>query len=359
MKLQVCSLTFILTENCNYRCSYCYQQKGNRVLNKSTIKNALDFFSPHLHEESYIHFYGGEPLLNFDLIKYTVNNIQDLNGGGKKTIRYTVSTNGSLLNDKIINFLNQHRFSVLLSFDGLAQDITKQKGSFGQIVANIKKLTKIPSIELEINSVFTQKTIGYLTKSIQFINELGVPKMEFGLSHTIPWGKSQLIQLNDELENLRKMMLAIFKKTGKIPLDNYTKNTSKGIFICNAGRNRFDITPDGKLWGCSLFADYFRGKKITKESANYCFGDLHSFIKNHETLYPEILLNYSGLRMDRYFTSDTRCAECSYLYSCGACPADNLLSCSDVRKIAWWDCEIKKILMKNKEHFWEEMERQT
>jgi sulfatase maturation enzyme AslB (radical SAM superfamily) len=357
--MQVCSLTFILTENCNYRCSYCYQQKGNRVLKKSTIKNALEFFFPYLHEESYIHFYGGEPLLHFDLIEYAVNFIQDLNAEGKRTIRYTISTNGSLMNDEITNFLSQHQFSILLSFDGLAQDITKQKGSLGQIVTIIKKLNKIPSIELEINSVFTQKTIGYLTKSIQFINGLGVPKMEFALSHTIPWEKSQLTRLNDELENLRKMMLHIFRKTGKISLDNYTKNTSKGIFVCNAGRNRFDITPDGKLWGCSLFADYFKGKEHTEEYAKYCYGDLHSFIKQHDTVYPEILLNYSGLQMDRYFTSDTLCAECSNLYSCGACPADNLLSCSNARKIAWWDCEIKKILMKNKEQFWEEMERQT
>jgi len=357
--MRIYSLTLVITEECNFRCSYCYQQKRNRYLDKSIIKNALEFFFPFLHEECYIHFYGGEPLLAFDRIKHTINCIQGLNHEGKKTIRYTISTNGSLLNDKILNFLSKHRFSVLLSFDGLAQDITKQKGSFGRIVSNIKRSLETPDISLETNSVFTQKTIGYFKRSIQFISDLGVPKIEFALSQIIPWEKSELIRLKKELVNLRRMMLAIYKKTGRIPLKNYKKKKPKGIFVCNAGRDRLDLTPDGKLWGCSLFADYFKGKEKTEEYAKYCFGDFHSFVKNHDTIYPEILLNYSNLRMDQYYTSDIRCVECSDLYSCGACPADNLLSSSDVRKVASWKCEIKKILRRNKRLFWEELESQA
>lgn len=356
--MQFCSLTFVITEECNFRCSYCYQQKRFKFLDKSIIRNALDFFFPFLKEESYIHFYGGEPLLAFELIRQAVDCIRSLNIGAKKAIKYTISTNGSLLNDKILSFLSQHRFSILLSFDGLAQDISKQKGSFRRIVSNINKLLDTPDIELETNSVFTQRTIGYLTRSVQFINDLGVQKISYALSQISPWERSQVILLKKELVNLRRMMLTSYKNTGRIPLDNYKKKTSKGIFVCHAGRDRMDLTPDGKLWGCNFFADYFKGKEKTEEYAKYCFGDFHSFVKNHDTIYPKILMNYSNLRMDRYFTSDTRCVECSDLYSCGACPADNLFFSSDIRKVVWWECEIKKICRSNKMQFWNELESQ-
>jgi radical SAM protein with 4Fe4S-binding SPASM domain len=186
-----------------------------------------------------------------------------------------------------------------------------------------------------------------------------VPKVEFAISEIVPWDQSQLMQLKEELGNLRNMLLYEYKKTGRIPLYNNKKNTERGIFVCNAGKNRFAIAPDGSIWGCSLFADYFKGKNNFEESSKYCFGDLNSFIKNHKTIYPEIQKHVSELRMDRYFTPQKKCVDCEYLNSCGACPADNLIACSDVNKISWWGCEIKKTLIENKRQFWAEIQSQA
>jgi len=354
--MQFSSLTFVMTEDCNFRCSYCYQQKRNRFLDQSTIEASLEFFFPFFKDESYIHFYGGEPLLAFDHIKYAIDCIQELNASGNKTFEYTISTNGSLLTEEILSFLSRHRFSVLLSFDGLAQDITKQKGSFEQIVTNIKRSLETPDIKLETNSVFTPKTIGLLSRSIQFLSELGVQKTDYALTQNCPWEQSKQIQLQKELECLRKWMLAIYKKTGNIPLRKFKKKASKGIFVCNAGRDRMALTPEGKLWGCHLFADYFKGKEHSDEYAKYCFGDLRSFVEQHQTIYPEVLENYSDLRTDRFYTKDLQCRECDDLYFCGACPADNLYYSSDIREVAGWTCELKKISRANKKLFWEELE---
>ena len=354
--MQFSSLTFVVTEDCNFRCSYCYQQKRNRFLDISKVEEALDFFYPFLKEECYIHFYGGEPLMAFDLIQDTLDCIQELNGSGNKTFRYTISTNGSLLTDEILDFLSRHNFSVLLSFDGLAQDLTKQEGSFERIVANIKRLLKTPDIELETNSVFTPETIGLLSRSIQLISELGVQKIDYALAQTCPWEQSKKIQLQRELTRLRKWLLSHYKKTGNMPLRKYKDKPSRAIFRCDAGRNRLALTPEGKLWGCTLFADYFKGKEKTDKYAEYCFGDLQSFVKQHKTIYPEVFKNYSNLRTDRFYTSDKPCKECSDLYFCGACPVDNLYFSSDIKEVAGWKCEIKKISRANKLLFWEEFE---
>lgn len=324
----------------------------------STLEYALDFFFPFFSKECYIHFYGGEPFLAFDQIRHAVNYIQHMNKEGKKKIRYTISTNGSLINKKILKFLNHNKFIVSLSFDGFAQDLTKNKDSFGQIVCDIKELLKAPHIDLETNSVFTQETLGHLSKSIQFTSELGVPNISYTVSRIIPWESSSLTRLKKELESVRANLLSFYERIGSIPVVDFKEDSEKGIFTCDAGKERMVLMPDGRLWGCSLFAEYFKEKEGTSEYFKYCFGHLNSFVENYAIVYPEILSNYSNLRMDRCFTSDIRCIECSDLGECGVCPVDNLFSGSNIRKVAAWTCKIKKIFREEKKLFWKELEDQ-
>jgi len=80
---------------------------------------------------------------------------------------------------------------VELSFDGFAQDIQREKHSFDNIVSKIHKLLNRHSIKLEINSVFTNETIGSLSESIEFITKLEVPNVNFSLSIIKPWKKNR------------------------------------------------------------------------------------------------------------------------------------------------------------------------
>lgn len=356
--MEFSSFTFVMTEDCNFKCSYCYQKKEKNYIDIFTIKNAVDFFMPYFTEECYINFYGGEPLLAFDQIKEAVKYIRDKRKGQKRKFKYSITTNGSLINDEIIKFLNQNRFSILLSFDGLAQDISRKKGSLRQIVLNTEKLLKAPDVTMEIHSVFTPETVGYLAKSIQYIIELEVPNISISFSKIFQWRHSSIARLKKELAFLKKIMLSFYKKSKGIPLVDFRKDDWRGIFACFAGKDRMALMPDGKLWGCDLFADYFKGKKRTRDFHKYCFGDLNSFIENYGKIYPKILSNYSDLRMDHFFTSDTLCNQCDKMLGCDVCPMDNVYSSSDIRKVPYWTCEIKKILREEKKLFWKELESQ-
>lgn len=350
------SFTFILTEECNFNCSYCYQKKGSKYIDVSTVENAIDFFLPYLKEQCYISFTGGEPLLAFNQLIEVVDYIQAKNRTLNKKIHYYITTNGSLINDDILQFLNQHEFSLLLSFDGFAQEISREKGDFKQIVSIIEKILKSPDIHLETNSVFTPATVGYLSKSIQFLMELGVPNINLALSKIPPWNSTSLLRLKKEVTTSKKLTLSFYKKTKYIPLSSFRKNFTKGIFTCVAGKNRMSLAPDERLWGCYLFSDYFKGKEGTQEYQKYCFGELDSFIEDHEKIYPEVLSNYSNLRMDNFYTDDSLCKKCPELEECWACPVDAAFSCSIIGKIPGWTCKIKKIFRKEKELFWKELE---
>lgn len=306
---------------------------------------------PKLTRKYYLIFYGGEPLLVFPIIKKTISLIDKKNNELKKRCNYCITTNGSLITDEIIHFFNKYKFSVELSFDGLAQDVYREKGSFWKLVSVIKELLSCPSVNLEINSVFTPKTIDYFSESINFILELGVTNINFSFTVLEPWGQASLVKLEDEMKKLRKIVITHCKRKGNIPVINFREDHKKGIFYCAAGKKRLAITPEGRIWGCFLFPDYFKGKEKSPEYQKFCFGTLDNFIKDYKNIYPSISSNYTQLSMDNFSTSNMKCLFCEELENCTICPVNAALSGIPLMNIPHYACEIQKIKIKEKEKF--------
>jgi len=310
---------------------------------------------PHLTEDYYLNFYGGEPLLSFGLIKQVVSSLETENKNFDKKVHYSLTTNGSLLSDEIIQFLDKYKFSVELSFDGLAQDAGRKKGSEKKLVPIIQELLNQPNIDLEINSVFSPATVDFLSESIRFIIELGVPDISCSISTTESWSQASLVKLESELTELREILVHHFQRFGHIPVINFRVTPEKGIFYCAAGKDRLAIDPDGGVWGCFLFADYFRERQNSPEYQEYFFGDLADFMKNHEKVYPRISSNYARLRMDNFKTSRMECFLCKEHKTCAVCPINAALSGGPIGQIPNHICEIQKIKRHAKEEFRKEL----
>jgi uncharacterized protein len=163
--MKIDHLTFIVTDDCNFNCSYCTQQKEKKTISRSTIEKAVNFFYPFFKENAdiYIGFYGGEPLLAYEELKYAAL-LLEKNKIGNEKIKFSVTTNGSLLTDAMLDFFDLNRFKVLLSFDGLAQEKGRRKNTLEQTLAALERLKERPGIQLEINSVFSSMTIGDLSQ---------------------------------------------------------------------------------------------------------------------------------------------------------------------------------------------------
>lgn len=351
------SYTFILTEECNFQCSYCFQSGGREVLKLSTAQKALDFFLQFSEQNCFINFTGGEPLLVFDLLKHIVSDSQDIYSQSKREMRFVITTNGSLIDENVLDFLRNHRFFVILSFDGLAQETSRKKNSFSDIKSITEKILKSPEITLETNSVFTPQTVKYLSESMRFLAELGVPTCRCALSKIFPWNTSSLSILTEELTKLRDYAITVYKRDRSIPISLFRSKPNKGNFFCEAGKNRISLAPNGRIWGCNLFADFFRYDRGKVDFDKYCFGDLDYFIRNHSKIYHELMLNYSELRMSKFYTSENPCVFCPDLDVCWVCPVDAAFATSTLREIPVWTCHIKKIFRNQKKMFWEELER--
>jgi uncharacterized protein len=368
--MEISQLTFIVTDDCNYNCSYCFQEKEKKTMAGSTIKTAVDFFYPFFKENKKvdINFYGGEPLLAYDRIKYAVSLLQEKNKTGAKNLAFALTTNGSLLREETLDFFNRHRFGLMLSFDGLAQDKSRKKGTSEQMVQLLKRIRAYPGIDFEINSVFTPATLGELTDSLCFMIRQGGTAINFNCSTMEEWTPADLHRLKEELERLTDFLVSFYRETGTVPVKNFqpfipgeTRGRRKGIFRCNAGQDRMAITPGGNLWGCFLFHDYFKTREEHPQYRDYFLGTLTDFISHYRDRYPGILANYSELRQDYFQVEKGKgeekdfCFLCEYVDGCVVCPVNAAYTSEALGKVNNRKCELLKIQKDAQRNFYHKL----
>lgn len=149
-------LTLQVTQQCNFRCAYCpyttaefdnQREHGVKKMSVETAKKGVDFLADHSKDQNNvtIGFYGGEPLLRFDLIKEVVEYAEEVFMG--KGISFTLTTNGSLLTDEIVDFFIEHNMDIMISLDGPREVHNKSRkfaatgrGTFETIESNLKKI---------------------------------------------------------------------------------------------------------------------------------------------------------------------------------------------------------------------------
>ena len=126
MKKEIREVVLFVTENCNLDCDYCYvKEKNGKNLDFDTGKKAIDLLKSSRSEDRLLHFFGGEPLLNFDIVKKLVEY-----GGG---IKFQISTNGILLNDEILDFCEKNKIRLAISLDGDEVSHNRHRGMFNKI----------------------------------------------------------------------------------------------------------------------------------------------------------------------------------------------------------------------------------
>ena len=162
------NLLIQVTQMCNFKCDYCpYSGNGlfdrmhnNKSMSFDTARKTIDFFIDRCRysQELTIGFYGGEPLLQFDLIKRIVEYTEKKAQG--KQVVFGITTNGYLIDNRIISFLKKHRFSLVISFDGPKHIHDKNRrlmttgvGTYDCVYENMR-LLKENGIEFGINAVW-------------------------------------------------------------------------------------------------------------------------------------------------------------------------------------------------------------
>lgn len=263
------SMTLELTKNCNLNCKYCYiGEKYNMNMSKETalkaIKIGIEEAKKHKDKTLEIDFYGGEPLLNFDLIKYCVEKSKELSKG-KIKFRYIMTTNLTLMNKDIIEYLINEKFELKVSIDGneRVHDLNRVfydgKGSYQEIISKLKYLeqyTNEVGLEIQVSNVITKNNYMNYFESFKHIVELGFNIIDTGIDYTVSWNKEEIDILKDQVEKTVDYVISEYKNgkyIGYLFLENSVKQNIDDIefYPCKAGIVSNFISWNGEIYPCS------------------------------------------------------------------------------------------------------------
>ena len=337
-----------VAHDCNLACKYCFAGKGEYdgpkgLMSFETGKRALDF----LVEQSgtrhnlEVDFFGGEPLLNWDVCEKLVEYGRSIEKKYNKNFRFTVTTNGVLLNYEIMDFCNKEMGNVVLSLDGRKEThdrlrITrKNTGSYDMIIDKFKKFAQsrnqkdyyMRGTYTHFNTDFSKDVIHMADEGFK---ELSIEPVVCDPSEDYALKESDLPVLKEQYEILANEMLRRYRKGNGFTFYHYMIDLDAGPCIvkrvsgCGVGTEYMAVTPDGELYPCHQFVG----------DEKFLLGDIWNGVKNKN-----VLEQFENCNV----YSHKECKDCfAKLYCSGGCAANAYHSTGSVSGVYEFGCELHR-----------------
>lgn len=270
------SLWLNISHDCNLRCEYCFGNGGDygsrRILmDEKTAKNCIDkwFAQVDLNVPILeVNFFGGEPLMNQDVMIYCVNYINNLFAKNKNQIRYNITTNGTIVNETLLNLFKENHFKISISIDGierlhnLKRKYVSGKGSFADIARNVRRFKEyIPKLTAQIT--LTKEGIPHLSDAVMELWDMGINMVYSNLvfDETENYTYEHYRSYHDEIRKLSKLTYdnlmekkpytfqSLINETWAIRTKRFTTN----CFFWGGGGMIF--SPTGERYRCYRFME--------------------------------------------------------------------------------------------------------
>jgi len=349
-KAPIKAMCLNVAHDCNLRCEYCFASKGDfgtgrELMNLETAKAAIDFLikSSKDRHNLEVDFFGGEPLMNFDVVKETVEYARNQEKKYNKNFRFTITTNGLLLTDDKIDFINENMDNVVLSLDGRKEINDRLRvtasgvGSYDTIVPKYQKLVKErkkSGKDYYVRGTFTKYNFDF-TKDVLHMNELGFDQLsiepvvsDINLDYSIK--EDDLGRVFKEYETLSNEIIEQRKKGNYFNFFHFMLDLNQGpcaikrLKGCGCGNEYVSVTPNGDIFPCHQFV----GKSEWK-MGNVLNDEFNEDIKDYFS------------KTTVYNKSD--CKDCwAKFYCSGGCNANNLQYAGDVLKSHKLSCDLER-----------------
>ena len=276
-------LTFHITNKCNLRCKYCYVTRGAETMTQKTAFAAVDLAASEKKPCGLI-FFGGEPLVERQLIYDTVGYSQKLKKETGQVFYYKMTTNGTLLDEEFLEFSRNINMMIGFSHDGYAQDdfrlLPDGKGTAEILEEKIPMLLKYQPYAVAMCTV-NPETVGKLSSSVEFLFNKGFRYITVSLNYdkSAAWNKKNLSVLESEYKKLAELYIKWTRENLKFYLScfemkilSHLRDEKYCEDRCQLGRKQISVAPDGKLYPCVQFVndkdyemgDVFSGIDIEK-----------------------------------------------------------------------------------------------
>ncbi len=349
-KTVVKAMCLHIAHDCNLACRYCFAGEGEyhgrrALMSLETGKRALDFLVANSgsRRNLEVDFFGGEPLMNFEVIKELVAYGRSLEKGRDKKFRFTLTTNGVLLDDDIMEFANREMANVVLSLDGRKEvndamrPFRNGKGSYELIVPKLQRFAKQREelgLSYYVRGTFTRNNLDFSNDIIHYA-DLGFKHMSI----------EPVVGAEDEPYSIRREDLpAVMEEYDRLAVE-YIKRQKEGRgfnffhFIidleqgpcvakrlsgCGSGTEYLAVTPWGDFYPCHQFVG----------DEKFLMGNVYEGIKNTDIQDEFKLCNVYA---------KPKCRECFARYYCsGGCSANAYKFHGDIKEAYDIGCEMQR-----------------
>ena len=342
------SMCLNVAHDCNLRCEYCFAAKGDfgcgrKLMPFEVGKQAIDFLLAHsgTRRNLELDFFGGEPLMNFEVVKQIVEYARSREQQCNKQFRFTMTTNGLLLTDDVIDYLNREMYNVVLSLDGRKEinDMLRVRndgtGCYDTIVPKYQKLVaQRGDKDYYVRGTFTKHNLDFAKDAIHMaalgFDQISIEPVVSDLNLPYSLQEEDLPAAFAEYENLANILIDR-KKNGKgfhffhfmIDLDQ-GPCAIKRLRGCGCGNEYICITPEGDIYPC------------------------HQFVGQQSFKMGNIMENTFDISMKQEFAqsnvySKEDCKDCwAKFYCSGGCAANSWQYEGDILKSHKLSCDLEK-----------------
>ncbi len=343
------ALCLHVSHDCNLRCAYCFASTGDfgtgrKIMPLKVAKKAIDFVVRRSGSRKNIEidFFGGEPLMAFETVQKTVKYARSLEEKSGKHFRFTITTNGLLLDDEKIQYINENMDNVVLSLDGRPEvNDTMRKtvsgeGSYDLIVPKFQRLVaqRDPQLDYYARGTFTAKNLDF-ANDVMSISDAGFDRLsvepvasEDGTGYELH--KEDLPVIFAEYERLTDLLLEKRKQGEKLSFFHFMVDLDQGPCVikrlrgCGAGYEYVAVTPEGDIYPCHQFV----GKEAFRQGSVM-----------DDTLDESIAHRFAAMNI----YTRKKCRTCwAKFYCSGGCSAANFNQNADLNEPYALGCEIEK-----------------
>ena len=340
------ALCLHIAHSCNLNCSYCFASQGKyhgeRALMSFEVgKRALDFLVENsgTRRNLEVDFFGGEPLMNFTVVKQLVEYARSIEKEKGKNFRFTLTTNGVLIDDDVIEFSNREMSNVVLSLDGRKEVHDRfrvdyqGRGSWDYIVPKFQKFVKERGNKsYYMRGTFTHNNPDFL-EDIKTMLELGFTELSMEPVVCAADDPSALTEedkaiVMEQYEKLAELMLRRHREGNPFTFYHYMIDLKGGPCIykrvsgCGSGTEYMAVTPWGDLYPCHQFVG----------DDKYKLGNVYDGVTN-TAVQDEF--------MECNVYTRPECADCwAKLYCSGGCAANAYHATGSVKGVYSYGCDL-------------------
>ena len=342
------ALCLHIAHDCNLACQYCFAEEGEyhgrRALMSFEVgKKALDFLVANSgsRRNLEVDFFGGEPLMNWEVVKQLVEYGRSIEEANNKKFRFTLTTNGVLLNDEILDFVNKEMGNIVLSTDGRKEvhdrmrPFRNGKGSYDLIMPKFKKAAESRNqTNYYVRGTFTHYNLDFskdvLSLADEGFKQISVEPVVASPEDAYALRTEDLPQIFEEYDKLAVEMIKREKEGRGFNFFHFMIDLTGGPCVykrlsgCGSGTEYLAVTPWGDFYPCHQFVG----------QEDFCLGNVYEGVKKTETVNEFKKCNVY---------SKKECSQCFARFYCsGGCAANSYNFTGKINDVYEIGCKMQQ-----------------